>query len=177
MLEFIDENAPDEVRLLKKQGRSVEEGYGLIFERVRPGLEAQIQEREAELDRMVEDFRSLSPKMRDRANARMEALQAEIDSRKQAISDLRVPWETLKEELKSRRKALNHALTVLGRKGCGSQKTEALRAVVSKIVCNFRYVGNDGKPTAKKSFLDTVKIVSVSGDSISFRPLPAPGPG
>ncbi len=80
-------------------------------------------------------------------------------------------------DTESRRKALNHALTVLGRKGCGSQKTEALRAVVSKIVCNFRYTGQDGKPTAKKSFLDTVKIVSVSGDSISFRPIPAPGRG
>jgi len=172
--EFIEENAkPGEWA----QGRNVEEVYGLIFERVRPGLEKAIQAKEAELDRMLEDFRTLSPKLRERANAKMEALQADIDAIRRKMEDLRVPWGKVQAELTARRKALDNALVILGKQGADRQKTEALRGVIDRIVCHFRYVDQHGKPMPVKSFLESVEIIPVSGEAVTFRSETSPGPG
>jgi hypothetical protein len=88
-----------------------------------------------------------------------------------------LPWDNVKGELRDRREALDNAEAILGGEGADRQKTEALRKVIDKIVCNFRHTGKDGKPTAKKSFLDTVEIVAVSGESYTCRLLTSPGPG
>ncbi len=46
-----------------------------------------IAAKEAELDRMLDDFRSLAPVLRERANAKMEAAQKEIDALKRELRD------------------------------------------------------------------------------------------
>lgn len=131
---------------------------------------------------MLDDYRGLSPTLRERLNAKMEALQAEIIALKLRLSDLRTPWNNLIDELTGRRKAVDHAVKTLGKEKNGRQKTEALRGVVKEIRCTFKHAirketTKSGKPNMGKSYLETVEIVPVSGDSVSFTVgiMPAPG--
>ena len=54
ILEFIDEHDGD---LSDEAGGTLAEVYGLLYERFRPGAEAAIAEKEAALDKMLEDYR------------------------------------------------------------------------------------------------------------------------
>ena len=177
MHDFIENTDLPDWRQHRNAGRGFEEVYGLVYESVRPRIEAAIQAKEDELDKMVVDYRGLSETARSRANAIIDAEQAEIDGLRRQAKDLRVPWDNLKAELKGRRKALDDAEAIIGKRCDGRRKTEALRGVIDRIVCHFRYTGQDGKPTAKKSFLDSVEIVSVSGQTATLRTGTAPGRG
>ena len=104
MHEFVEEHVGrDDMTRHKKAGRTFDDVYALLYERVRPRIEKAVQAKEAELDGMVEDFRGPSAKVRGRANEKMEALQAEIDNLRQQAEDLRVPWSDLMAELVGRR--------------------------------------------------------------------------
>ena len=172
----------EEVSRLTKKRKGIKEIYGVLYERFRPEWEASIKEKETALDKMLDDYRGLSPTLRERLNAKMEALQAEIIALKLRLSDLRTPWNNLIDELTGRRKAVDHAVKTLGKEKNGRQKTEALRGVVKEIRCTFKHAirketTKSGKPNMGKSYLETVEIVPVSGDSVSFTVgiMPAPG--
>lgn len=158
--QFVDDHTDKQERQkLLRAGKGFVGIYGLLYERLRPNLDKQIADKEAALDRMIEDFRTLSPRLRERANEKMEAVQAEIDGLKSQLNDLREPWRNLQGELASRLRQVKDATHVLSNGSTGRQKTEALSTVVSRIICGFRH-------SAKKSYLDSVNIETVSGDVV-----------
>jgi hypothetical protein len=162
-----------EVSRLVKQRKGIEEIYGVIYERMRPEWEAEIKEKETALDKMLEDYRGLSPTLRERLNKKMEALQAEIVTLKGRLADLRTPWANLRGELVAREKAVNNAVKALGKESNGRQKTETLRSVIKEVRCTFRHSINkpttvSGKPNMGKSYLETVEIVPIAGESVCF---------
>jgi DNA invertase Pin-like site-specific DNA recombinase len=120
-----------------------------------PELHAEIEAKEAELEEMLAGFFKLPPKVQDRASRKMEAIQEEIDNLKAEIENLTAPWLDASREVYERSKAMEHALSVAEEDG--PRRAEALRKVVDRIVCHFRY-------SAKKSFLDSVEIYPVSGE-------------
>lgn len=132
-----------------------------------PEVEAEIAAKEAELDSMLASFSRLTPALQDRANAKMKALQDEIEALRSEIEDLSVPYREACKEAALRQQALRHALDVAD--DDGPARAEALRSVVDRIVCNFRYGG-------VKSIIDSVEIFPVSGDSLSFTVGASPGP-
>jgi len=154
MLMYVDEHG-------SQPEAPLDVAYGLAYERLRPQLEAKIEQREQELDRMLEDFRLLSPQLRERANEKMEALDAEIKQLRAGILDLRLPWQNLTADIAARSEALARATRALGNGSAGRAKTDALTAVVAKIVCHF-------SPDGRRSILDRVEIYAVSGDSTSL---------
>ncbi|MBW3598719.1 MAG: zinc ribbon domain-containing protein, partial [Planctomycetes bacterium] len=99
MLAFVESRA---MKRELKQGTDLDTQYGLVYERVRPKLEADVAKLEAELDEMLAGFRDLSPKLRERANKQMEAKQVEIDQLRRDIADLRIPWAALQGEVEAR---------------------------------------------------------------------------
>lgn len=133
----------------------------------RPDVEAEIDAKESELDSMLSGFARLSPALQDRANAKMEALQGEIDALRAEIEDLSIPYRDACKEVATRQHALRHALSV--RDESGPARAEALRSVVDRVVCNFRYQG-------VKSIIDSVEIFPVSGDALCFTVETSPGP-
>jgi len=183
LLDFITKvGDKKEVSRLTKQRKGIEEIYGVLYERLRPQWESEIAEKETALDKMLEDYRGLSPTLRERLNAKMEALQAEIVALKLRLADLRTPWANLIAELTAREKAVNEAVKALGKEKNGRQKTAALEGVIKEIRCTFRHAirkptGKNGKVNNGKSYLETVDIVSVSGDSVSFTDGIMPGQG
>jgi hypothetical protein len=173
IVEFIDEHDGD---LSDGAGGTLPEVYGLLYERFRPGAEAAIAEKEAALDKMLEDYRALPPTLRERTHAMMEAMQAEIDALRGQLTDLREPWGNLKQQLTDRKKAYDHAAKMLGKDGVGRQKTDALQGVIKQVVCWFRHTapeglrrkGVTGRDNNGKSYLDRVEIVPISGDKWAF---------
>lgn len=167
---------------------SLAEVYGLLYERFRPGAEAAIAQKEAALDKMLDEFRGLSPKMKQRLNQKMEALQGEIDALHKQLTDLREPWGNLQQDLIDRQAAYDRAVKILSKEGAGRQKAEALRAVISQVVCWFRHTveksrkrpTKTGKDHNGKSFLDRVQIVPITGEKRDFTIVingNTPGPG
>jgi hypothetical protein len=69
---------PGEKRRWKQNGETFWEMFDSVFHRARPEIERQIAHKEAELDKMLDDFRGLAPVLRDRANVKMEAALEEI---------------------------------------------------------------------------------------------------
>ncbi|QDV84560.1 recombinase family protein [Stieleria magnilauensis] len=132
-----------------------------------PNLDAEIDAKEQELDAMLSGFARLSPALQDRANAKMEGLQTQIEALKAEAEDLAIPYREVAGEVAARQKALRHALTIANDEG--PARAEALRGVVDSIVVNFRY-------TAKKSFLDCVEIFPVAGEKLCLALEGSPGP-
>ncbi|HEY3969432.1 MAG TPA: recombinase family protein [Planctomycetaceae bacterium] len=169
ILSFIDEHGDGEATKLLKQGRSFIEIYSIIFERVRPKLEKDIARRQADLDKMLDDFRGLPEKLRQRAVARMEPLQAELDSLESQLVDWRQPHDNLRAELAARQTSLKTAVATIGRQGGDRVKSEALRGVVDRIVCRFRHVKTKATLNNGKSILTSVEIYPISADKDCFR--------
>lgn len=134
----------------------------------RPDVEAAIDAKEVELDEMLAGFFKLSPALQDRANKAMEALHTEIDRLRAENEDLSAPWREVQWELGQRQQALQFAASLSD--DSGPRRSEALRRVVDKIVCHFRYQG-------VKSIIDAVEIHPVNGDVLSFTNGVKPGPG
>ncbi|NQU22677.1 MAG: recombinase family protein [Candidatus Nealsonbacteria bacterium] len=149
----------------RDKARTFPELYGVIYERMRPALEKQVAEKEAQIEKMLDDYRTLPARMKKRANVRMEALQDELDALTSQLSDLRGPYGNIKAELKARKAAYSHALKTVREDQSYRQRAEALRAVIDRIVLHYRYTRRDGEPTKKKSFLDKVEIIPVSGET------------
>jgi hypothetical protein len=137
-----------------------------VYERARPSLEAAIAEKEAEIESLLDGFAGLTPKMKDRVNRRLEALQEEPNALQRNLRDLRIPWEYLQAGLSARQEALDRATATLNQEGHFRQKAEVLRTVVSKIVCHFRRVG-------KHSALQSIDIIPA--EDAAAGPLTFPG--
>ena len=140
--------------------------YGRLFERARPELEKQIAVKEAELEALLDGYKDLSPKLRERANKRGEALQDEVNELKDQLRDLRIPWERFRQELVARQEALARATETLNQEGRHRQKTEVLRAVVDKIICRFTGTG-------RRVRLESIEVIAAEGAAVG--PLTFPG--
>jgi DNA invertase Pin-like site-specific DNA recombinase len=178
MLAFIeDKGTSKELAKLRRAGADFDTLYGLIFERVRPKLEADIAAREAELDRKLVEFGTLSPKLKARANKAMESMQDEIEAMQRDLIDLRQPWHNLKENVVQRQAHLERAQAVLCNGAAGRQKTEALGTVVDRIVCHFKHTATKAQQHNGKSILERVEINAISGEKACFSNgnMPAPG--
>jgi signal transduction histidine kinase len=162
IMAFVEDRTTDhELRGYLSEGRGFSEVYGILFERMRPSIEAEITEREARLDAMLEQSLGLTGKAKQRAADQMNELGAEIEQLANQLFDLREPWGDLQADLKSRREAFKSAVKALSGGAGGRQKTEALTGVIDRIVCRFRHTG-------QKSFLDSVEITPIAGDSERF---------
>lgn len=132
-----------------------------------PKIEAEIDAKEAELNRKLEAFAELDPSLRKRANQKLKALQDEIEALEAQIVDLRAPWEAVEAECYQRWKALETAASLA--EDDGLKRAEALSKVVEKIVVHFRYTPGG------KSILDALEFHPVSGDCFTKDLKPGPG--
>jgi DNA invertase Pin-like site-specific DNA recombinase len=170
ILSFVNDHANDgEIAKLLGQGKSFLDIYGLLFEKIRPKLEREIARKQVDLDKMLDDFRGLPEKLRQRAVARMEPLQAELDDLESQLVDWRQPYENLRAELAARQAALKTAVATVGREGADRVKSEALRGVVDRIVCHFRHTRTAKTTNNGKSILTRVEIYPISADRECFR--------
>jgi DNA invertase Pin-like site-specific DNA recombinase len=116
---------------------SIEALYEVVYTKAKPTIEKAIAEKEAELEVLLDGFAGLSPKLKERANKRGEAIQKEIDALQRDQQDLRIPWERLRAELAARQEAMERTTATLNQEGHFRQKAEALKTVIGRIVCHF----------------------------------------
>jgi hypothetical protein len=176
LLEFMETNAtPEEWKHFLKGDESERLVlYERVFERAKPQIERQIVSKEAELDRMLDDFRGLALALRNRANVKMEALEMEIKSLQTRLKE--GYWTQAKhfvKELAVRSKAAERAVDAR-RNGEGGRRMTAIASeVVDRIVCRFTHTETKpkkrGLATPKrqnngKSTLAGVEIHAVNGD-------------
>lgn len=178
VLSFVEDMGDDkQVAKMLRQGKDFIEIYGFLFDRVRPKLEKQLETKQGELDRELDQFAKLPERIQQRAVARMQPLQDEIDDLKRQVNDWRRPYENLRSSLTTRLDALGSARRAISRDGAGRAKADAVRAVIDRVVCYFRHSkggpGNNGK-----SYLDRVEIFPNAGDVASqcFSAGNSPGP-
>ena len=149
-------------KALRKAGRKrigIEDLYSASYRQVRPQIEKAIAAKEAELESLLDSFAGLSPKLKERANRRGEALQEEIDALKRDLGNLRITWDRLKEDLHQRKAALDQAVSTLNEEGRHRQKAEAVRTVVDRIVCHFQ-------PHGKRHTLSSIEIAAAEDGAI-----------
>jgi hypothetical protein len=142
----------------------VESLYDSLYSAAKPRIEKVVAEKEAELETLLDGFAGLSPKLKERANKRGEALQKEIDALQHDLEDLRVPWQRLQTDLVARQGALERATNMLNQEGHFRQKAEALKTVIDRIVCHF----SRGKRCTLKS------IDLYAAEDAAVRPLTFP---
>jgi hypothetical protein len=134
-------------------------------------LAPEIQAAEAELERLVGAYADLprgASRAREMANRRIEELETKIGALKGQEEDLGKRWDELNAEFRRRYESLAIALEALDTDGAYRRKAEALRMVVDRMVCRFRY--SDGKGKFAKSFLDSVEVIPVEGPSTQYYP-------
>ena len=165
MLAFVDEHFPGN-KARRKTRMSVEALYGLFFDKVKPQLERKLAAKEAEIEAVLNGFAGLTPKMKDRVNKRLEALQNELEALRRDLTDARLSWEYLRGLLAARKEALERATATLNQEGHVRQKAEVLKTVADKIVCHFRRVG-------KRVTLDSIEVIPA--EDAAIRPLTFPG--
>jgi len=144
---------------------SVQELYGLLYDKAKPELEKKVADKEAEIEAVLDGFGGLTPKIKDRVNVRLEALQAELDALRADLRDSRLSWDYFADQLAARKEALDRATATLNQEGQVRQKAEVLKTVVSKIVCHFRRVG-------KRAILDSIEVIPA--EDAAIRPLTFP---
>ena len=167
MLAFVEEHLPRKAqRKANQKGLTIDQLYGRIFTNVKPKIEEKIAAKERELDELLDGFAGLTPRLKERANRRGEALQEEIEVLRRDLQDLRLPWEYLRNDLAARREAVDRATATLNQEGHFRQKTEVLKTVVDKIVCHFRRVG-------KHATLESIEIIPA--EDAAIQPLTFPG--
>ena len=164
MLGFVDTHFHGN-KARRKTRMSVQELYGLLYERAKPELEKKVADKEAEIEAVLDGFAGLTSKMKDRVNIRLEALQAELDALRADLRDSRLSWEYLTDQLTARKEALQRATATLNQEGQARQKCEVLKTVVDKIVCHFRRVGN-------RAILDSIEVIPA--EDAAVRPLTFP---
>jgi hypothetical protein len=165
MLCFVEEHFPGN-KARRRTRMSVETLYGLLFDKVKPQLEKKLTAKEAEIETVLDGFAGLTPKMKDRVNKRLESLQEEADAIRRDLTDLRVPWDRLRDDLAARQEALERATATLNQEGHCRRKAEVLKTVVDKIVCHFRRVG-------KRATLESIEVIPA--EDAAVRPLTFPG--
>jgi hypothetical protein len=165
MLAFVDEHWSGN-KARRRTRMSVENLYGLLYEKVKPQLEKKLADKEAEIESVLDGFAGLTPKMKDRVNKRLEALQDEQEALRRDLNDSRLSWDYLRGQLAARKEALERATATLNQEGHVRQKAEVLKTVVDKIVCHFRRVG-------KHATLESIELIPA--EDAAVRPLTFPG--
>ena len=171
---FRQHATPDESRKWKKDRGSFWELLESVFERTKPATEQAIAGKEAELDKMLDDFRGLAPVLRDRANAKMEAALEEIKSLRSKLTGFRSQYKEAESELAARLKAIDRATDSLRNPSSGRQKTALISDVVDKIVCYFEHT--ETRPLKRsqkrknhgKSLLAKVEVHPVDGEIFTW---------
>ena len=121
MLGFVDTQFQGN-KARRKTRMSVQELYGLLYERAKPELEKKVADKEAEIEAVLDGFAGLTSKMKDRVNIRLEALQAELDALRADLRDSRLSWEYFTDQLTARKEALDRATATLNQEGQVRQK-------------------------------------------------------
>jgi hypothetical protein len=70
--------------------------------------------------------------------------------------------------LTDRQATVDRAVKILGKEGAGRQKAEALRGVISQVVCWFRHTATKEAKHNGKSYLENVEIVPIDGETRTF---------
>lgn len=141
--------------------------YGPAYMRRLPEIDRALAAKEKTLEEMLEGFRTLSSRLRERANRQMETLLDEIETLNRQRQDLRMPWDSICNETRQRVEAMELAAQSFGSND-NWQTAEALRGVIDRIVCHFRYTGKSGESTKAKSFLDSVEIYPAGGTPVTL---------
>ena len=152
-------------RKAERKRIGIEELYSASYRQVRPQIEKAIAAKETELESLLDSFAGLSPKLKERANRRGEALQEEIDALKRDLGNLRITWDRIKEDLRQRKTALDQAVSTLNEEGRHRQKAEAVRTVVDRIVCHFQEEG-------KRHKLVSIEVAAAEDGAIQPRTFP-----
>ncbi|HEY7315211.1 MAG TPA: recombinase family protein [Gemmataceae bacterium] len=131
--------------------------------RRRVELNKQLAAKEAELDRLVEQYAGLRSEMaRERANRKMEAMEQEILGLREQIAPLDARVEGLHEELMTLEQRIAEAREALAGDS-NRRKAQAIRTVIRRIVCKFQHVQAG---SLKRSVLTEVRIEPVEGATI-----------
>jgi hypothetical protein len=153
-------------RKAERKGLTTAQLYSASYRHVRPRIEKAIADKEAELEALLDGFSGLSPKLKERANRRGEALQEEIDALKRDLCDQRGSWDYFLAQLTERKAALDRAVSTLNQEGRHRQKAEALRSAVGDIVCHFQEQG-------KRRKLVSIEVAAAEDGAV--QPLTFPG--
>jgi hypothetical protein len=130
--------------------------------------------REEEMDRLVDQFAALrSAVARERANQKMEALEAEILALREQFRPLDEKVQGLWDDLKRLHGMIVEAREILAGDG-NRRKAAAVRAVIRRIVCRFRYVQAGSQ---MRSILTEVRFEPVEGQDRTFVVDGGPGRG
>jgi hypothetical protein len=135
----------------------------------RTDLERLIAQKEQEFDALFQEFRALKSQLaKDRVNEEMVRVEAEL-------KQLNVQLAPLTEEVRNHWRENVRMLSALEtcrrvmKEGNDRKKAEAVKSVISEVVCHFRY--SDVKATSQpKSFLERVEITSTEGEPWEFFP-------
>jgi DNA invertase Pin-like site-specific DNA recombinase len=130
--------------------------------------------REAEMDRLVDQFAALRSSIaRERANQKMEALEAEILALREQLRPLDEKVQGLWDDLKRLQGMIVEARETLAGDS-NRRKAAAVRAVIRRIVCRFRYAQAGSQ---MRSILTEVRFEPVEGQAKTFVVDGGPGPG
>lgn len=124
---------------------------------------------QAEHERMSLAYLDLPLLAQKKALVRVQALEGEIQRLEAQVEGLASRYDRVHvhlEQLENSAQAAKKALQSVEHR----RKAELLRDVISRITVRFRYTDKEGKPTRKKSFIDQVEIVPVSGPTVMCRP-------
>lgn len=151
------------------------ETYGAIVRDSRPKRDIAAQQRE--FDKRYQEFKELrSQRAKDRANEEMVQIEAEINSLQGQLDPLVEELGITYRECKRMMAAVDLCRQVM-KDGSDRRKAEAVKGVVSEVVCYFKYA--DLKATsAPKSSLEHVEIIPRVGEPWECFPEGnTPGPG
>jgi DNA invertase Pin-like site-specific DNA recombinase len=161
------------------EGVSVFDLYDYLFRRRKGELEQRIAELEAEHESQFQLFQRLKPdnlKAIDRANATFGRIEREIERLKGQLAPLDGQVRAAWNEWQRLAEASRQAVAALSESN-DRRKAEALRGVVSRIVCHFK-ADDSTAANRPKSLLEWVEVFPVAGDPLGFYPNGIkPGPG
>jgi hypothetical protein len=135
----------------------------------RTELERSIAAKAQEFDDLFQEFRALKSQLaKDRVNEEMVRVEAELKELNEQLAPLSEEVRNHWRENVRMLSALETCRRVM-KEGNDRKKAEAVKSVISEVVCHFRY--SDVKATSQpKSSLERVEITSTEGEPWEFFP-------
>lgn len=150
--------------------------YTALFEKDRPGIEAELKAKEAELAERWERFEAL-PKtatvLQQKATERLVALDAEIQELRAKLTPLTNRLEAVYADLENLNTNVDDAREALPGDNA-RRKAEALRRVLKAVKLNFRHfdhVCHDKRSKAQtmpRSTLESIEFIPVTGEPVTM---------
>lgn len=164
---IVVEKYGDEIKM--PEGFSPTDLFSHFSTKKQAELQRDIAKHKKEFEKRYQEFKELKSQLaKDRANEEMVQIEA-------AIKSLQGQLEPLVEEVRDSYRENMRMLDAVGlcrkvmKEGNDRRKAEAVKGVVSEVVCHFRY--SDIKATNQpKSFLERVEITSTVGEPWEFFP-------